>query len=179
MSTAIDTSDDGEALGFPELTPLGKQIEVLRIGRGMSKQHLARYAGTSRQQLWRVMTGKTELTSALKLRLADALRVSPVALEARADSTPSSTSTVDLVPGTLELRPLAAESAFTEVLGADAYLLRPDRVEATLRTLPNGEHGRELKRGLLNRLEDLALERHVELPAAFFELRRRVLAGDL
>ena len=175
MSTAIDTPDDNEALGFPELTPLGKQIEVLRIGRGMSKQHLARYAGTSRQQLWRVMTGKTELTSALKVRLADALRVAPAALDP--DTEPTSTSTADSVQTSLELQTIAPPNAAT--LSAEAYLLRADCVEATLRTLPNGDEGRELKRNLLNRLEDLALERHVALPAAFFDLRRRVLAGEL
>ena len=175
MSTAIDTPDDNEALGFPELTPLGKQIEVLRIGRGLSKQHLARYAGTSRQQLWRVMTGKTELTSALKLRLADALRVTPAALDPNAD--PTSTTTTDSVQTSLELQTVAPVNAAT--LSAEDYLLRAECVEATLRTLPNGDEGRELKRDLLNRLEDLALERHVVLPAAIFDLRRRVLAGEL
>ena len=64
--------------GFPELTNLGKRIEMLRIERGLSKQYLARYAGTSRQQLWRVMTGKSELTGALRSRLADALNVAPL-----------------------------------------------------------------------------------------------------
>src|SRR3954447_8905594 len=61
--------------GVPELTTLGKRLEILRIERGISKQHLARYAGTSRQQLWRVMTGKSELTSSLRDRLAFALAV--------------------------------------------------------------------------------------------------------
>jgi transcriptional regulator with XRE-family HTH domain len=175
MSTAIDIPDDNEAFGFPELTPLGKQIEVLRIGRGMSKQHLARYAGTSRQQLWRVMTGKTELTSALKMRLADVLRVAPAALDSQAD--PTSTTIADSVQTSLELQTIAPANAAT--VSAEAYLLRVECVEATLRTLPNGDDGRELKRNLLNRLEDLALERNVALPAAFFDLRRRVLAGEL
>src|SRR5215212_6506715 len=66
--------------GFPELTSLGKRLEILRIERGISKQHLARHAGTSRQQLWRVMTGKSELTSSLRERLAGALSVEPSAL---------------------------------------------------------------------------------------------------
>ena len=66
--------------GAPELTALGKRLEILRIERGISKQHLARHAGTSRQQLWRVMTGKSELTSSLKERLAGALSVEPVLL---------------------------------------------------------------------------------------------------
>src|SRR5829696_7615979 len=63
--------------GAPELTSLGKRLEILRIERGISKQHLARYAGTSRQQLWRVMTGKSELTTSLRERLAGALSVDP------------------------------------------------------------------------------------------------------
>src|SRR5918993_2356732 len=68
--------------GFPELTSLGKRLEILRIERGISKQRLARHAGTSRQQLWRVMTGKSELTSSLKERLAGALSVDPAILSA-------------------------------------------------------------------------------------------------
>src|SRR5688500_19784643 len=66
--------------GAPELTSLGKRLEILRIERGISKQRLARHAGTSRQQLWRVMTGKSELTSSLRERLAGALSVEPSAL---------------------------------------------------------------------------------------------------
>src|SRR4030095_4337334 len=68
--------------GAPELTSLGKRLEILRIERGISKQRLARHAGTSRQQLWRVMTGKSELTSSLKERLAGALSVDPSMLTA-------------------------------------------------------------------------------------------------
>src|SRR3954454_23671643 len=68
---------DGLTDGAPELTQLGKRLEILRIERGISKQHLARHAGTSRQQLWRVMTGKSELTSSLRDRLAGALAVEP------------------------------------------------------------------------------------------------------
>jgi transcriptional regulator with XRE-family HTH domain len=175
MSTAIDPSNENEALGFPELTPLGKQIEVLRIGRGLSKQHLARYAGASRQQLWRVMTGKAELTSALKLRLADALRVSPSALDVQTDGT--AITTIAGASAQLELEP--QEPSLPEPIAAELYLLRPDCVERTLRTMPNGDAGRELKRTLLNTLEDMALEQRIALPAEFFELRRRVLAGEL
>src|SRR5437868_9739603 len=66
--------------GVPELTELGKRLEILRIERGVSKQRLARYAGTSRQQLWRVMTGKSELTNSLRDRLATALAIEPATL---------------------------------------------------------------------------------------------------
>ena len=77
--------------GAPELTLLGKRLEILRIERGISKQHLARHAGTSRQQLWRVMTGKSELTSSLKERLAGALSVDPSMLSSASASGPSQT----------------------------------------------------------------------------------------
>src|SRR5881398_3559970 len=79
MSTDV-MKEMGVAEGTPELTQLGKRLEILRIERGVSKQRLARDAGTSRQQLWRVMTGKSELTSSLRERLASALAVEPAAL---------------------------------------------------------------------------------------------------
>lgn len=175
MSIAIDTADDYEPLGFPELTLLGKHIEVLRIGRGLSKQHLARYAGTSRQQLWRVMTGKSELTGALRLRLAEALRVPPSVLEANSAAT--STTTTSGIPQAIDFEPSGEAAA--DPPAVDSYLLRPDCVERTLRTLPNDEQGRELKRTVLNVLEDLAIKRRIALPIEFFELRRRVIAGEL
>src|ERR671932_939234 len=76
-----------------ELTAMGKQIEMLRIQRGLSKQHLARYAGTSRQQLWRVMTGKSELTSSLRHRLAEVLHIDANALGAVLSSPSNSLTT--------------------------------------------------------------------------------------
>src|SRR5919112_1381953 len=79
MSTQVVPSLDVRE-GVPELTALGKRLEILRIERGVSKQRLARHAGTSRQQLWRVMTGKSELTSSLRDRLAVALSVEPGSL---------------------------------------------------------------------------------------------------
>lgn len=155
-----------EELGFPELTTLGKHIEVLRIGRGLSKQHLARFAGTSRQQLWRVMTGKSELTDALRQRLAHALQVETSALSA----TPAVSSLA---------RSLEGRSAPIIGISLETYLAAPALAERTLRTLPNGEAGRELKRALLTALEDLAIQHHVSLPPEFFDLRRRVLADEL
>src|SRR6476659_6958781 len=79
MSTEVEHAEDLSE-GIAELTALGKRLEILRIERGVSKQRLARHAGTSRQQLWRVMTGKSELTSSLRERLAFALAVEPAAL---------------------------------------------------------------------------------------------------
>jgi hypothetical protein len=48
-----------------------------------------------------------------------------------------------------------------------------------LRTLPEGDAGRRLKRALLNAVEDLAVEASQPLPVDFSEIRRRVLAGEL
>lgn len=166
---------DPEHAGFPELTSLGKQIEVLRIGRGLSKQRLARFAGTSRQQLWRVMTGKSELTDALRQRLAAALEVDAGALASSAPFLAPVTST------TPTANPAPDVAVATRAIGVslDTYLTTPELAERTLRTLPNGDVGRELKRMILTALEDVALERRLALPAEFFDLRRRVLSGEL
>ena len=163
---------NSEPLGVPELTPLGKRIEVLRIGRGLSKQHLARFAGTSRQQLWRVMTGKSELTDALRQRLAQALEVETSALAATAAGASVMTSP-SLEPGQTR------SSAPTIGISLETYLTAPALTERTLRTLPNGESGRELKRALLTTLEDLAIHHRIALPGEFFDLRRRVMADEL
>ena len=165
---------DSESLGFPELTTLGKHIEVLRIGRGLSKQRLARFAGTSRQQLWRVMTGKSELTDALRSRLAVALQVDSAVLASGGLSGATATG-VTPTSGTRN------DAVATRGIGVslDTYLATPQLAERTLRTLPNGDVGRELKRMILTALEDVALERRIALPAEFFELRRQVLSDEL
>src|SRR5215216_4282490 len=106
--------------GAPELTELGKRIEMLRIDRGISKQHLARFADTSRQQLWRVMTGKSELTFALRSRIAEALKVPPAELDGLAPATRS----MSVLP-TAPARDLAA------------YLEDTAAIALTLSTLPN------------------------------------------
>lgn len=164
MSTDLDTS----FAGAPELTALGKRIEVLRIQRGLSKQFLARQAGTSRQQLWRVMTGKSELTSSLEQRLASALAVDPISLAATTSAPAPGVASLSLAttphsrsPGSL--RDLLAETA---------------RIEALCSLLPADADGLRLKRALLDAIEECALASKVELPAALFELRRRVLARE-
>src|SRR2546423_10812481 len=102
--------------GGPELTVLGKRLEILRIERGISKQRLARHAGTSRQQLWRVMTGKSELTSSLRERLAGALSVDPGMLSS---STQAGTHTYSL----------AGSPAPTSVLSTEALSATPSIAE--------------------------------------------------
>lgn len=151
--------------GVPELTELGKRIEMLRIERGISKQHLAKYAGTSRQQLWRVMTGKSELSGPLKHRLLDALNVSSLSTE------PSRTASVALVPQIPQIPP--HPQTF------NAFASSPEAIVRTLTTLPAGARGRALKRRLLDAIEDGALDAGVPLGTEFFDLRRRVMTGDL
>lgn len=151
--------------GAPELTELGKRIEKLRIDRGLSKQHLARHAGTSRQQLWRVMTGKSELSGGLRSRLAEALGVPALAGALVEPVNEASAPTISTTN--------AATNLFT------VYLSDASAVARTLATIPSGADGRRLKRRLLDALEDEAIARGVELDPAFFDVRRRVLAGEL
>ena len=150
--------------GAPGLTELGKRIEMLRIERGLSKQHLARHAGTSRQQLWRVMTGKSELTPTLRMRIADALDVT--APDLGVTMTPTRSATTGALSG-------PTHSALGE------YLANPESVSRTLSTMPAGEDGWRVKRAYLDALEDAALASGHTLDSRFFDLRRRVLAREL
>jgi transcriptional regulator with XRE-family HTH domain len=176
MSTEL-LRDSALPEGVPELTSLGKRLEILRIERGISKQRLARHAGTSRQQLWRVMTGKSELTSSLRERLASALSVDPTVLSASAGA--STSQTFGLVAGVVSpfaessVVPASMPPSIAAYLGDSAHLTR------TLASLPAGDAGRRLKRALLNALEDLAVDAAQPLPADFPDIRRRVLAGEL
>ena len=152
--------------GAPEFTELGKRIEKLRIDRGLSKQHLARYVGTSRQQLWRVMTGKSELTGALGSRLSQVLGVAALSGPITQPADTASFAPISLTNG-------SAPVSFA------AYLGDASAVARTLETIPGGAEGRRVKRRLLDALEDEAIARGIELDPAFFDLRRRVLAGEL
>ena len=156
---------------LPELTQLGKRLEMLRIERGISKQQLARFAGTSRQQLWRVMTGKSDLTVGLRQRLADTLRVDTSALAAPDTVWTGPTRThADTQPATL---------AFDAVVSLEEFVADAAHVERAVRSLPCGDAGRELKRALLNALEDQAVRYGLTLDTFFFNVRRRVLSGEL
>jgi transcriptional regulator with XRE-family HTH domain len=164
MSTDLDSSFPGA----PELTALGKRIEVLRIQRGLSKQFLARQAGTSRQQLWRVMTGKSELTSSLEQRLASALAVDPASLAATTSTSSPAVASLSFVTTPDSSSPGSLHDLLAE----------PARLEVLCSLLPADADGVRLKRALLDAIEECALASKSELPAALFELRRRVLAGE-
>jgi transcriptional regulator with XRE-family HTH domain len=188
MSTDGEDSELNVA-GAPELTALGKRLELLRLDRRISKRILAQRAGTSRQQLWRVMTGKSELTSSLCARLAEVLEV---------DSRLLRDTTLNVVDGTARhpARPMlhargSAESAgpslrlhppvypdgpFTGTLSE--FISAPHGLARTLDTLPNTEDGRRLKRMLLDAIEDIAIARALKLPQTIFDLRRAVVNAD-
>jgi transcriptional regulator with XRE-family HTH domain len=161
--------------GTPELTQLGKRLEILRIERGVSKQRLARHAGTSRQQLWRVMTGKSELTSSLRERLASALAVEPGILSASGATRSVATAALGYSSPVVVHPPTPAAQTPT----VSEYLVDARLLAATIHTLPSGDGGRRLKRALLNAVEDLAVEAGQSLPLDYSEIRRRVLAGEL
>jgi transcriptional regulator with XRE-family HTH domain len=158
--------------GAPQLSELGKRIEFLRVSRGISKQALARSSGTSRQQLWRVMTGKSELTTLLCQRLASVLDV---------DSRTLSSAALGESLGFGELRRReGAELATTAAPASlDAYLAGPDAVRTTLRTLPSGEAGIALKRALLDALEDQARRSRRRVPEWLLAIRGAVLNSEL
>ena len=174
MSIEMDAGMPLSTLG-PELTALGKRIEMLRIERGISKQHLARFAGTSRQQLWRVMTGKSDLTGSLRERLAEALQV-----EAGSLSSSPPLSWPEHVAHAFGL-PVDAAGATHHVV-ADAfelYLANADAIAATLARMPSGDLGTRLKRAHLDALEDAALAERLPVSEHVFELRRKVVNGEL
>lgn len=163
MATEVvqDTFDDGASA---DLTPLGMCLEILRIQRGLSKQGLARAAGTSRQQLWRVMTGKSELTTSLRQRLATALECDTVVIAALDDAT---------APHQAFPRATLRPATFTDYLANSRHIL------SSLGTLPAGESGRQLKRALVHSIEMLAAESGHALPSDFSDIHRRVQAGEL
>ncbi|CAN5342002.1 hypothetical protein BH09GEM1_BH09GEM1_03760 [soil metagenome] len=146
-----------------DLTALGMRLEILRIQKGLSKQGLARSAGTSRQQLWRVMTGKSELTTALKVRLAGALACETEVIADHSDHTATA------LDGRSPARPMTVSD----------YLTDANHIATTLKTLPLCDEGQRLKRALLNTLEDMAVEAGRTLPADYPEIHRQVLAGEL
>ncbi len=171
MSTQL-AEENRHGTGFPELTVLGKRLELLRIGQGLSKQALARLAGTSRQQLWRVMTGKSELTTALCHRLAEVLQV-----DARALRDPTYPLDGIMSAGQSPGRVPTAEV----IVAADLarYVADPAFVLRTLATLPADPAGQRLKRELLNCIEDVARGEGLRLAPSFFEIRGKVINGEL
>ena len=157
----------------PRLSDLGKRIEMLRVDRGVSKQVLARAAGTSRQQLWRVMTGKSELTSTLCQRLASVLDVDSRTLSSAAlAGTSHHSPSVKFSPARLSLDTVPARSLA-------AYLESPVPLTRTLRTLPSDNDGVALKCALLNALEERARGARLPIPAWLFRVRASVLDGTL
>ena len=165
--TVEQVENERSGSGFPELTALGKRIEMLRIERGLSKQHLARGAGTSRQQLWRVMTGKSELTSTLGQRLAEMLQVDVRTLRGvEIPALPAGWSTTSsAAPGIIELTIVPATLA--------EFLADPAHLDRAIAVLPSDEHGRTLRLALLDAVDVAASRAGITLTAAHHEIRAR------
>ena len=180
MSTDAD-DDELVANGVPELTPLGKRIELFRLERRMSKRILAQRAGTSRQQLWRVMTGKSELTSSLCARLSEVLETDSRLLRDAArhwsDGYGRPSVGRDGSAGNRRAddfdKAREAPAKFCETF--EEYVSTAAGLNATFATLPDTRDGRRLKRALLDAIEDIAITRSLKLPEAIFDLRRDVV----
>ena len=158
----------------------------------MSKRILAQRAGTSRQQLWRVMTGKSELTSSLCARLSEVLetdsrllRDMTLELADPADST--SAGHRDTTPGVTNTRSRVLVPALRDgTRDADGHLCEtledyvngPNGLERTFETLPLTSDGRRLKRVLLDAIEDIAIARSLKLPQSIFDMRRAIVNDD-
>ena len=155
--------------GAPRLSSLGKRIEMLRVDRGLSKQALARSSGTSRQQLWRVMTGKADLTPPLSQRLATVLDV---------DSRTLSTSSMGEGDAEVPIAGLTPWSSAPAGSLAD-YLDSPSHVTRTLRSFPAGDDGIALRTAVLNAIEERARTRGIRIPDWLLQLRGSVLNGEL
>lgn len=166
--SATEQSTFSEFGGAPRLSSLGKRIEMLRVDRGLSKQALARSSGTSRQQLWRVMTGKADLTGPLSQRLATVLDV---------DSRTLSTSTMGEGDAEVPLGGLTPWSPSPDTLSD--YLGSPSHVTRTLRSFPSGDDGIALRTAVLNAIEERARARGIRIPDWLLQLRGSVLNGEL
>lgn len=171
--------------GTPELTPIGKRIEMLRIERGLSKQQLAKAAGISRQQLWRVLAGKSELTSSLCERLASVLQTDiSVLSDFDGSGAPRGTLARWFASGvTPSVPPVTQHAASVVAAAAPAtfaeFVAGADLLRSTLAALPLCDDGAALKRAVLDAIEDIAIARGVALAPAFFELRRAVISREL
>ena len=152
----------------------------------MSKRVLAQRAGTSRQQLWRVMTGKSELTSSLCARLSEVLETDSRVLR-DIDRAPFDVAPIARLHrihsgnrngNAPSLDQMAASDGerFCETL--EEYVSSPAGLERTFETLPKTGDGRRLKRVLLDTIEDIAISRSLKLPQAVFDLRRSIVNAD-
>ncbi|HEU5173650.1 MAG TPA: helix-turn-helix transcriptional regulator [Gemmatimonadaceae bacterium] len=184
MSTEL-SGEQEQLLGTPELAPIGKRIEMLRIERGISKQQLAKAAGISRQQLWRVLAGKSELTSSLRERLAFVLRTDAAVLQRVADEpapAPLATWFGGVRPDAAMTTTMAAGAsvpASTSPLTFLEFVATTTHVQGLLAALPSCDSGLALKRAVLDSIEDVAMARGIALPIEFFELRRAVITRAL
>jgi hypothetical protein len=132
------------------------------------------------------MTGKSELTSSLCARLSEVLEIDSrslleVAAHDLRDQPLPAALAQRLTPGRVSYQlPTAPEgSSIARVCQTlEEYAADADGLARTFETLPPTDDGRRLKRVLMDAIEDIAMERAIKLPQAFFDLRRAVVNGD-
>lgn len=156
------------------LTELGQRIEDLRRAAGLNTQGLARKAAMSRQHLWRISTGRTDVETGDVVRIARALGVAPSEL------------LPDLGAGQWEPetdRDAAAAGSGDEPTPAgrelEAFMSNMERIVHLLSNSSGGDITQAVKIGLLNGIEQVARETGNKLPPEYGEIRRRVINGEL
>jgi plasmid maintenance system antidote protein VapI len=182
---------------------------MLRLERGISKLSLARSTGASRQQLWRVMTGRSALTRSLAGQLGVVLGVTPDELMAMPTdsavaprllrrtrrSAASPTAAPAAVGGSLADAIVAPPAAvgvagfwpvWKAAVTTPAFLADPAAIGRALDELPSDRAGKRVRRALLAALRREAAELGVAVPdgldgGAFrgVELARQARPGDV
>ena len=133
---------------------------------GLQRQGVAKRIGISRVQLWRALHEAVELSHEQLAQLETVLDVPQGAL----GSTPTGQWEPE-PPGEGEEAPSETE------LGE--FVSNMDRIVRTLRTMPSGPVGKPIKIAVLNATEQAAAETGAMLPREYYDIRRRVLAGEL
>lgn len=164
MPEEVEQSDSGT-------TTFGALVDELRRSRGLSKEGLARVVGVSRVHLWRACTGRSALSEAELLRVADALVVS----RSRLDRALLEDQGGQWEPDPERAEPPAGSEQDEEI---ERYLSNLGRILVTLRNFPGGEMGRRLKLEYLNGVEEIAREVGQKLPPRYWDVRRRVQEGE-
>jgi hypothetical protein len=163
------THDDtlADAYDLSELSEAGRIIDAHRTRRRLTKGALARSVGISRQQLWRVMTGKSALVPSLRDRLVRVLGAEELATTSMIPARPANESTVG------SGRDPRSSSELMR------YLRDPAAIARTLDTLPGGSEGRWLYRAVFDVIEEMAAIAGIELSADALRLRRGAFGEHL
>lgn len=148
------------------LTPAGTIVERLRGERELTQEELARAIGVTRQHYSRVIKGQADLKLREWRQLADTLGVDlgTILQDTGGQWEPDPAGEGEEAPSETEL---------------GEFVSNMDRIVRTLRTLPGGALGKPIKVAVLNAAEQSAAETGATLPLEYYDIRRKVLAGEL